>query len=73
MKDKYILIIKDEDNEISLEIQDYLTGTRIEFTSKELGFVDGLTIGSMCKKLIELTKDKYRSIADDTFLAIEKK
>ena len=64
--DKYVLVISNENGETTLKIKDYLTGTTIEFTEKELGASDGLSIGWMCKKLIESTKGKYRRIAETT-------
>lgn len=65
MKDKYVLIIENENNEITLGIEDYLTGTKIKFTDKELSNSEGFSVGWMCHKLIKLTKDKYRSITTD--------
>ncbi len=66
MKDKYVLTITNENNEVSMEIKDDLTGTKFTYTHKELSKnSEGFSVGWMCNKLVDVTKDKYRSIAQD--------
>jgi C4-type Zn-finger protein len=58
-KNKFTLIINDDNGKISIEMQDYLTETKTEFKIEETTF-SITSLAGMCKLVIKEAKEMYR-------------
>lgn len=59
-KNKFTLIINDDNGKISIEMQDYLTETKTEFKIEETTTSSITSVAGMCKLVIKEAKEMYR-------------
>ena len=62
MSNRFTIIINDDDGEVSLEIQDYSTNTKIALDVDAFKDSEGLNIYELSRIIIGLLKPKFREI-----------
>ena len=59
---RFTVTIHDDNGEVSVELIDYATRTKVSITNEEMKQAKGFGVGSLAKLIIKATKDKYREI-----------
>ena len=62
MSNRFTIIINDDDGAISLEIQDFATGTKINLSERDFSKAEGTSIFGLSKIIIGILKPRYREI-----------